>query len=135
MPESIRVRPQEGREKSAARPAPREDKADGKSALAQIAAMPVTGSPSIRAAPCDHQMPTRQPSPRGSRTGCPRMPRTVQGRLLHSKVQKFKTMYATLRFMHEATLDDVAMWPTACPLEGVWTAAEGARIAAWRRKR
>jgi hypothetical protein len=43
--------------------------------------------------------------------------------------QKFKTRYATLGFMHEAKLDEGAMWPTAFALREV-TAAEEARIAA-----
>src|SRR6202043_1038271 len=31
--------------------------------------------------------------------------------------QKFKTRYATFAFMHEANLDDGAMWPTAFALK------------------
>lgn len=41
--------------------------------------------------------------------------------------QKFKTRYATFGFMHEAHLDDGAMWPTAFALTAL-TAAEEARI-------
>jgi uncharacterized protein YdhG (YjbR/CyaY superfamily) len=44
-------------------------------------------------------------------------------------VQKFKTRYATLGFLHEAHLDEGAMWPTAFALKEL-TAAEEARIAA-----
>ncbi len=40
---------------------------------------------------------------------------------------KFKTRYATLGFMHQANLDDGAMWPTAFALVEL-TAAEEARI-------
>jgi len=47
--------------------------------------------------------------------------------------QKFKTRYATLGFMHEANLDEGAMWPTAYALKGL-TAAEEARIAALVKK-
>jgi hypothetical protein len=43
--------------------------------------------------------------------------------------RKFKTRYATLGFMHEASLDDNAMWPTAFALKDL-TAAEEARIGA-----
>jgi hypothetical protein len=43
--------------------------------------------------------------------------------------QKFKTRYATFGFMHEANLDDGAMWPTAFALTEL-TAAEEARIGA-----
>ena len=47
--------------------------------------------------------------------------------------QKFKTRYATLGFMHEAKLDDGAMWPTAFALVKL-TAAEEARIGALVKK-
>ncbi len=43
--------------------------------------------------------------------------------------QKFKTRYATLGFMHEANLDEGAMWPTAFALKEL-TEAEEARIDA-----
>jgi hypothetical protein len=43
--------------------------------------------------------------------------------------QKFKTRYATFGFMHEANLDEGAMWPTAFALKEL-TAAEEARIGA-----
>jgi uncharacterized protein YdhG (YjbR/CyaY superfamily) len=46
---------------------------------------------------------------------------------------KFKTRYATLGFMHEAKLDDGAMWPTAFALVQL-TAAEEAKIAALVKK-
>ena len=47
--------------------------------------------------------------------------------------QKFKTRYATFGFMHEANLDDGAMWPTAFALKEL-TAAEEARIGALVKK-
>jgi hypothetical protein len=47
--------------------------------------------------------------------------------------QKFKTRYATFGFMHEANLDEGAMWPTAFALKEL-TAAEEARIAALVKK-
>src|SRR5438105_10389503 len=47
--------------------------------------------------------------------------------------QKFKTRYATLGFMHEAKLDQGAMWPTAFALKEL-TAAEEARIGALVKK-
>src|SRR6267143_1504367 len=43
--------------------------------------------------------------------------------------QKFKTRYATFGFMHEANLDEGAMWPTAFALKEL-TAADEARIGA-----
>ena len=46
---------------------------------------------------------------------------------------KFKTRYSTLGFMHDANLDDGAMWPTAFALKEL-TAAEEARISALVKK-
>ena len=47
--------------------------------------------------------------------------------------EKFKTRYATLGFMHEATLDDGAMWPTAFALKEI-TADEESKISALVKK-
>ena len=47
--------------------------------------------------------------------------------------QKFKTRYATFGFMHEANLDEGAMWPTAFALKEL-TADEEARIGALVKK-
>ena len=47
--------------------------------------------------------------------------------------QKFKTRYATFGFMHEANLDEGAMWPTAYALKELSTDEE-ARIAALVKK-
>jgi len=47
--------------------------------------------------------------------------------------QKFKTRYATFGFMHEANLDEGAMWPTAFALKEL-TAVEEARIGALVKK-
>lgn len=47
--------------------------------------------------------------------------------------QKFKTRYATLGFMHEAHLDQGAMWPTSFALKEL-TASEEAKIAALVKK-
>ncbi len=47
--------------------------------------------------------------------------------------QKFKTRYATFGFMHEANLDEGAMWPTAFALTEL-TAAEEARISTLVKK-
>jgi len=46
---------------------------------------------------------------------------------------KFKTRYATFGFMHEANLDEGAMWRTAFALKEL-TAAEETRIAALVKK-
>jgi hypothetical protein len=47
--------------------------------------------------------------------------------------QKFKTRYATFGFMHEARLDEGAMWPTAFALREL-TPVEEARIGELLRK-
>jgi len=47
--------------------------------------------------------------------------------------QKFKTRYATFGFMHEAKLDEGAMWPTAYALMEL-TAAEERKIVALVKK-
>jgi len=47
--------------------------------------------------------------------------------------QRFKARYATLGFMHNANLDEGAMWPTAFALK-VLTAAEEAKIGALVKK-
>ncbi len=46
---------------------------------------------------------------------------------------KFKTRYATIGFMHEAKLDEGAMWPTAFAIKEL-AAAEEARIGALVKK-
>jgi uncharacterized protein YdhG (YjbR/CyaY superfamily) len=48
-------------------------------------------------------------------------------------VQKFKTRYATFGFLHEANLDDGAMWPAAFALKEL-TAADETRIGALIKK-
>lgn len=47
--------------------------------------------------------------------------------------QRFKTRYATFGFMHEAKLDEGAMWPTAFALKAL-NATEATRIAALVKK-
>jgi uncharacterized protein YdhG (YjbR/CyaY superfamily) len=47
--------------------------------------------------------------------------------------QRFKTRYATFGFMHEANLDEGAMWPTAYALTALGTPEE-ARIATLVKK-
>ena len=47
--------------------------------------------------------------------------------------ERFKTRYATFGFMHEANLDEGAMWPTAFALTEL-TAADEARIGALVKK-
>ena len=119
--------------KASARPGPRVDEADGESAvLAKIAELPEP----------DRAMGERLHAI--IKAGAPALaPRLWYGMPAYAKdgkvvcffqsAQKFKTRYATLGFMHEANLDDGAMWPTAFALTEL-TAAEEARISALVKK-
>ncbi len=119
--------------KAAARPGPSADKADGESAvLATIAAMPEP----------DRAMGERLHAI--IKAGAPALsPRLWYGMPAYAKdgkvvcffqsTQKFKTRYATFGFMHQANLDEGAMWPTAFALKEL-TAAEEARIVALVKK-
>jgi uncharacterized protein YdhG (YjbR/CyaY superfamily) len=119
--------------KPAARPAPRVEKADGEAAvLATIAVM--TGSDRAIGARL-HQI-IRASAPELSPRlwyGMPAYSRNGKVVCFFQSAQKFKTRYATLGFMHEANLDDGAMWPTAFALKEL-TAAEEARIGALVKK-
>ena len=109
------------------------DKADGESAvLAQIAAMP---DPDRVLGERLHAI---------IKAGAPALsPRLWYGMPAYAKdgkvvcffqsAQKFNTRYATLGFMHEANLDEGALWPTAFALTEL-TAAEETRIAALVKK-
>jgi len=124
----------EGTAKRAAKkPAPRADPADGEGAvLAAIAAMPEpdralgerfhaivkAGAPALTPR-LWYGMPAYA---RGGKVVC-----------FFQSARKFKTRYATVGFMHEANLDDGAMWPTAFALTAL-TAAEEARIGALVKK-
>jgi uncharacterized protein YdhG (YjbR/CyaY superfamily) len=130
---SARSTTRKAAKKAAARPGPRADKEDGESAvLAKIAEMPepdrVLGErlhAIIKASAPDlaprlwYGMPAYA---RGGKVVC-----------FFQSAQKFKTRYATLGFMHEANLDEGAMWPTAFALKDL-TAAEEARIGALVKK-
>ena len=119
--------------KAAARPGPGPDKADGEGAvLAAIAAMPAP----------DRALGERLHAI--VKAGAPALaPKLWYGMPAYAKdgkvvcffqsAQKFKTRYATFGFMHEANLDDGAMWPTAFALKEL-TPAEEARIAALVKK-
>jgi len=119
--------------KPAARPGPRADKADGEIAvLAKIAEMP---EPDRALGERLHAI---------IKAGAPALaPRLWYGMPAYTKdgkvvcffqsAQKFKTRYATFGFMHEANLDEGAMWPTAFALKEL-TAAEEARIGALVKK-
>ena len=119
--------------KAAARRGPREDKADGESAvLAKIAGMPEP----------DRAMGKRLHAI--IKAGAPALsPRLWYGMPAYAKdgkvvcffqsAQKFKTRYATLGFSDAANLDEGAMWPVAFALKEL-TAAEEARIGALVKK-
>ena len=125
---------QQAAKKAAARPGPRGDKkADGESAvLAQIAAMPepdrVLGE--RLHAVIKASAPTLTPK---LWYGMPAYAKDGKVVCFFQSAQKFNTRYATFGFMHEANLDEGAMWPTAFALKEL-TAAEEARIGALVKK-
>ena len=131
--QSAKSTPKKAAKKAAARPSPRADKKDGESAvLAKIATMPE----SDRAlgerlhAIIKASAPTLAPR---LWYGMPAYAKDGKVVCFFQSAQKFKTRYATLGFMHEANLDDGAMWPTAFALTEL-TPAEEARIAALVKK-
>jgi len=119
--------------KAAARPGPRADKADGESAvLAKIAAMP---GPDRALGERLHAI-IKASAPALSPKlwyGMPAYAKDGKVVCFFQSAQKFKTRYATLGFMHEAKLDEGAMWPTAFALKEL-TAAEEASISALVKK-
>jgi hypothetical protein len=119
--------------KAVARPSPRADKADGESAvLATIAEMP---QPDCVLGERLHAIIKASAPALSPRLwyGMPAYARDGKVVCFFQSAQKFKTRYATLGFMHEANLDEGAMWPTAFALKEL-TAAEEARIAALVKK-
>src|SRR2546423_8080593 len=109
------------------------DKADGESAvLAKIAEMPAPD----RALGERHHAIMKASAPALSPRlwyGMPAYAKDGKVVCFFQSAQKFKTRYATFGFMHEANLDEGAMWPTAFALTEL-TAAEEARIGALVRK-
>ncbi len=119
--------------KAAARRGPRADKADGESAvLAKIAAMP---EPDRALGERLHAIIKASAPALSPRLwyGMPAYAKDGKVVCFFQSAAKFKTRYATLGFMHEANLDEGAMWPTAFALKEL-TAAEEARIAALVKK-
>jgi hypothetical protein len=120
-------------QKVAARPGPRAEKTDGESAvLAKIAGMP---EPDRALGERLHAI---------IKASAPALlPRLWYGMPAYAKegkivcffqsAEKFKTRYATFGFMHEAKLDEGAMWPTAFALVEL-TAALEAKISALVKK-
>ncbi len=115
--------------KASARQGPLADKDDGDSAvLAKIAAMP---EPDRALGDRLHAIikaaaPTLVPR---LWYGMPAYAKDGKVVCFFQSAQKFKTRYATFGFMHEANLDEGAMWPTAFALKEL-TDAEEARIVA-----
>ncbi len=111
------------------KPAPRPKKVDGESAvLANIAAMP---GPDRAIAERLHAIITANAPALTPRLwyGMPAYAKDGKIVCFFQSTQRFKTRYATLGFMHQANLDDGAMWPTAFALKEL-TAAEEAKIGA-----
>ena len=119
--------------KAAPRPAPSADKADGEAAvLAKIAAMP---EPDRALGERLHAIIKASAPALSPRLwyGMPAYAKDGKVVCFFQSAAKFKTRYATLGFMHEANLDEGAMWPTAFALKEL-TAAEEARIGALVKK-
>ena len=109
------------------------DKADGESAvLAKIAEMPEADRAIGKRLHVIIKASAPALSPR-LWYGMPAYAKDGNVVCFFQSAEKFKTRYATLGFMHEANLDEGAMWPTAFALKGL-TAAEEARIAALVKK-
>jgi hypothetical protein len=114
--------------KAAPRPGPSADKADGETAvLAMIAKMP---EPDRTLGERLHAIVKASAPALTPRLwyGMPAYAKNGKVVCFFQSAQKFKTRYATLGFMHEANLDDGAMWPTAFALKEI-TAVEEARIS------
>jgi hypothetical protein len=136
MPESTRSAKSTRKKvakKAVARPRPRADKADGESAvLATIAKMP---EPDRALGKRLHAIIKASAPALASRLwyGMPAYAKDGKVVCFFQSAAKFKTRYATFGFMHEANLDEGAMWPTAFALTEL-TAAEEARIGALVKK-
>ena len=119
--------------KAAARRGPREDKADGESAvLAKIAGMPEPDRAMGKRLHAIVKASAPALSPR-LWYGMPAYAKDGKVVCFFQSAQKFKTRYATLGFSDAANLDEGAVWPVAFALKEV-TAAEEARIGALVKK-
>src|SRR5213083_254451 len=113
---SARNTPKKAAKKAAARPSPRADKADGEGAvLANIAAMP---EPDRALGERLHAIIKASAPALAPRLwyGMPAYARDGKVVCFFQSAAKFKTRYATFGFLHDAHLDDGAMWPTAFAL-------------------
>jgi len=122
-----------GVKKTAARSGPRAEKVDGESAvLATIGKMP---QPDRGLGERLHAIVKANAPDLSPRLwyGMPAYAKNGKVVCFYQSAAKFKTRYATLGFMHEANLDDGAMWPTAFALTEL-TPADEARISALVKK-
>ena len=120
-------------QKAAARRGPRAGKADGESdVLAALAAMPEPERAMAKRLHAIIKASAPALSPR-LWYGMPAYAKDGKVVCFFQSAQKFKTRYATLGFMHEANLDEGALWPTAFALKEL-PAAEEARIGALVKK-
>jgi len=136
MTESIRSAKnstKQAAKKAAGRRGPRAGKADGESAvLAKVAEMP---APDRALAERLHAI-IKASAPALSPKlwyGMPAYAKDGKVVCFFQSAQRFKTRYATFGFMHDANLDEGAMWPTAFALKEL-TAAEAAKIGALVKK-
>ena len=130
---SARSTTRQAAKKAAARPGPRADKADGEGAvLVKIAEMP---EPDRALGERLHAIIKASAPALAPKTwyGMPAYAKEGKVVCFFQSAAKFKTRYATFAFMHEAKLDEGAMWPTAFALMEL-TAAEEARIGALVKK-
>jgi hypothetical protein len=115
------------------KPGPRAKKVDGESAvLANIAAMP---GPDRALGERLHAIIKATAPALSPRLwyGMPAYAKDGKIVCFFQSAQRFKTRYATFGFMHEANLDEGAMWPTAFALKEL-TPAEEAKIGALVKK-
>jgi uncharacterized protein YdhG (YjbR/CyaY superfamily) len=115
------------------KPSPRAKKADGESdVLAKIAAMP---GPDRAIGERLHAIIKANAPDLAPKLwyGMPAYAKDGKIVCFFQSAQRFKTRYATFGFMHEAKLDEGAMWPTSFALKEV-AAAEEARIGALVKK-
>jgi hypothetical protein len=120
-------------QKAAAHHGRRADKADGESAvLAKIAEMP---EPDRALGERLHAIMKASAPALSTRLwyGMPAYARDGKVVCFFQSAHKFKTRYATLAFMHDANLDEGAMWPVAFALKELTTDDE-ARIAVLVKK-
>ena len=119
--------------KADAHPDPRAGKADEESAvLAKIAAMPAPDRTMGERLHAIIKASAPGLSPK-LWYGMPAYAKDGKVVCFFQSAQKFKTRYATFGFMHEAHLDEGAMWPTAFALKEL-SPTDEARIGALVKK-